>query len=49
MSEDEKETPLLKHLAKGFKVSTQVSLVSNMKKALSEMLKSDDEKEQELG
>ena len=49
LSEEEKETPLLKHLSKGFKVSSQVTLVSNLKKAISEMLKSDIEEEQELG
>ena len=48
LSEEDKETPLLKHLAKGFAVSTQVSLVSNLKKAISEMLKSDSEEEVEL-
>jgi hypothetical protein len=39
---------LLKHLAKGFRVSSQVSLISNLKKAISEMLKSEDEGEQQL-
>lgn len=39
---------MLKHLAKGFKVATQVSLISNLKKAISEMLKSEDEGEQQL-
>jgi len=49
MSEEEKETPLLKHLAKGFKFSSEVTLVSNLKKAISELLKSDNEEEQEIG
>jgi len=49
MSEEDKETPLLKHLAKGFRFSCQISLVSNLKKAISELLKSDNEEEQEIG
>ena len=49
LSEEEKETPLIKHLAKGFKVSSQITLVSNLKKAIAEMLKSDSEEEQEVG
>lgn len=49
LSEEEKETPLIKHLAKGFKVSSQISLVSNLKKAIAEMLKSDNSEEQEVG
>jgi len=40
---------LLKHLAKGFRFSSQVTLVSNLKKAISELLKSEDEEEQMIG
>jgi len=39
---------LLKHLAKGFKVSSQITLVSNLKKAILELLKSEVEAEQEV-
>ena len=45
-SEEEKETPILKHLASGFRATAQISLVSNLKRAIAEMLKSEIEDEQ---
>ena len=36
------ETPLAEHLAKGFKVDLNLSLISNMKQAILEKLKDED-------
>ena len=45
----DEETPIINHLFKGFKVESKVTLVSNLMKAISEMLKSDLEAEQKMG
>ena len=46
---EETDTPLLKHLQKGFRASADIKIVSNLKNAISELTKSEDPEEQEAG